>query len=308
MAFSFTVNTVPANAAVAMYSFLANLVASGWTQVTASDGTTYPTTLTSGNSGAGGLNNSLAWFVVKQPGAQAREFCIQITSGAPATTYQYRIKYSKSAGFTGGAPSATQVPSATDEVVIYGSGSDAAPGFATLFQGNNGFTFNTASDPALGFWMLANQQGTGTLQTGFMLDVMQSATVPAGDVDPAVTMIENNTGGLVFGNNMASENICRAWMGPSGSPSNDFVRAQQYDYNGNQTFPASTGVNSYTSNDDGLPVVWVQPTVGYKGWSSICTWGSYPRANFDTITVSATRDHIYISGNWLPWNGSIPVP
>jgi hypothetical protein len=126
MAYVFTVNQSPATGSLAMWNFVAALIAQGWTKLADSDGTTYSnvgTQVTGGNAGAHGLGNQYAWVVLRDPsGAGGREYCIQNTF---SNNLYWRIKYSQSAGFVGGAPSATQVPSATDETVPFGSGTDA---------------------------------------------------------------------------------------------------------------------------------------------------------------------------------------
>lgn len=96
----------------------------GWTVPSSSDGTTYNAAgdqITQVGSGAGGLNNLNAWFRLRSPAGL--EYTFQVTNAST----NVRIKVSDAAGFIGGTPGATQTPSATDEGIVLGSGTDASP-------------------------------------------------------------------------------------------------------------------------------------------------------------------------------------
>jgi hypothetical protein len=173
MSYSFSTNNSPATGAIAMYTLLSTLITATWTKPKDSDGTTYSSSgvrITGGGSGANGLANNSAWFVVSAP--NGRQFCIQ----RGTTNQAWKIKYSKAAGFVGGSPSATQVPSATDEQVIVGGGTDASPTFYTLFGSDNSYRMSCGcGNSAVGYaffmtgW-LNGSMGVGTF--AFMLDVM----------------------------------------------------------------------------------------------------------------------------------------
>lgn len=146
MANSLTITQAPATGAVAMYVLLAHLEANGWVVQQDSDGTTYSaggTQLTSGAAGANGFGNNSAWFVVREPVASGgvREFCVQKSDAG--SNAKFRIKRSPAVKFTGGTPNPTRVPSATDEVVMLGGGTDAAPTYATLFDGDGTYLIHT---------------------------------------------------------------------------------------------------------------------------------------------------------------------
>ena len=135
-----------------MYTFKELLKTAGWTVPSSSDGTTYNSSgdqITSGASGAGGLANNSAWFRLRDPGG-VKEITIQ---RGTLNTY-YRIKYSFLAKFSGGSPSATQTPSATDEFLMLGTGTDAAPGYTATLGTDGTYRYNVATDNAspYGFW------------------------------------------------------------------------------------------------------------------------------------------------------------
>lgn len=94
-----------------------------------------------------------------------------------------RWKVSLRAGFGGGSPSPTQVPSAVDEVVLLGGGTDAAPTYEALFPASASWMqaqFSESSDFA---WLLTYPVGGGPA----------SAILVFGLVRP----LYDTTGGLV---------------------------------------------------------------------------------------------------------------
>jgi hypothetical protein len=106
MAYTFNTNQTPATCAEAVYNLKTLLKLVGWTVKKSSDGTTYNSTgdqISSGASGANGMNNARAWFVIQEPGTVPRQFCLQRQNTVGVnTSYQWRVKYSRYAGFTGG--------------------------------------------------------------------------------------------------------------------------------------------------------------------------------------------------------------
>ena len=65
MAFVFDVNESPATYAVAMFQFKTLMKTAGWTVPRSSDGLTFNSSgdqITSGSSGANGMNNNNAWL------------------------------------------------------------------------------------------------------------------------------------------------------------------------------------------------------------------------------------------------------
>ena len=128
-------------------------VAANWTVRTGSTGSVYSVAgdpiSSLGQLGAG------AWWVQSGHGfadsgaVHRRELCWQVNGSG-----QVRAKYSPRAGFTGGSPSATQVPSATDERVFLGGGTDASPTYVTLWPSSGAWAqarFDESTDATLIF-------------------------------------------------------------------------------------------------------------------------------------------------------------
>jgi hypothetical protein len=324
MAFQFSTNNLPTAGTIAMYTVLTTLVAAGWTVKSDADGTTYNSSggqITGGNSGAHGLANTQAWFRIQAPivGSQHRELIFQRTT----TNVLWRIKYSASAGFTGGSPSATIVPSATDEVVIFGSGTNASPTGATLFGADGGYRFSIGagdSSVGYGFYWFGNNVGTTTLTTGFLMDVMKTGTYSTGDADPCALYDGYGTG--VFTAVNSSPGIAN-YTNTFGLLGTTYVGLSTSIISLGGTlnttyfiFPAGPGAHSlpnpFTSNDDMFAVYWGRVSVqttpqGYKGTSSIMLAPSTQRTSLDTFSISSAKDHILLGHYIFPWDSSTPL-
>lgn len=124
MTMIFDTNFVPATYAEAVFRTKQLLKTAGWVHQASGDGLA-AFSATPGNindviaaagAGAGGMANTNAWFVIKEPGSGTRQICYQ--RGLDNT--RWRVKYSVAAGFNGGTPSATTTPTATDEQFLAG--------------------------------------------------------------------------------------------------------------------------------------------------------------------------------------------
>jgi len=197
----FSVNNTPANVAEAIFTLKGVKKSAGWTVPKSSDGSTYNSSgdqITLAGSGAGGMDNARAWFVIQMPGSSC-SFCLQRTSSTGAnTSYQWRVKYSKGAGFTGGSPSASQVPSASDERVLLGAGTDASPTFSSFFltATDGSYRYNCFANNAspYDFYSWAWTKSSGSLHHTFGIDPLVGAA--SGDTDPYVVHLTGSAAGL----------------------------------------------------------------------------------------------------------------
>ena len=330
MANSFWTSQTPANGAAAVYGFLVNcLVAAGWSKTKDSDGTTYSssgTQVTGSGTGTNGLQNTNAWFVVQAPAFNTitRSLCFQ----RGTNNQTWRIKYSPT-GFSGGSPSATQVPSATDEVVVIGGGTDSSPSFSTLFGADGGYRFNgCAGDSSVGYgiyWYAFTTGNAGLGQSSILLDVLASGTYPSADTDPAVVavMASSNNAPFQYGQWQNSSSADCPYGLYNNAGTHVFQRCPPqlvYDYvSGNVGFGASTtsgtgfGQNSWTTKDDLFPVLYgrhkgLSAPFGFKGVGTLVKYTSQQRANCDTMNVDGgTKNYIWINGCALPWDGTDPT-
>lgn len=184
--YQFNVNLQPASFIEALYRLKEQLKTAGWIHQASSDGTTFITTVGNvndkitgfGTSGAGNWGAGHGWWIGAAPGAvsgSTRQICIERVSSDTAI----RIKYSYAAGFTGGSPSATQTPSATDEQLLQGSGTNASPTGANIFSNVTAGLFrwhicaNSASPYE--FYAVGTGFGNATPAAGMMMDYVSSA-------------------------------------------------------------------------------------------------------------------------------------
>jgi hypothetical protein len=180
------VNLVYATNNEVFFQFKEKMKAAGFTVTQSSDGLTYSSSgdvITHFSTGAGGLNNARAFFILREPGGR-REYCFQRNSSTVV-----RIKYSALARFVTGSPSATVTPDATDEQTMHGGGTSAAPTFATFFGADG--TYKThhviESTPVNGayFWACYGTLNvTGVTQFVLFADPIQAGTHSSEDADP----------------------------------------------------------------------------------------------------------------------------
>jgi hypothetical protein len=325
VAYSWTTNTTPATAAIAVYTLIARLIAAGWTKKTDADGTTFSssgTQVTSGLTGTNGLGNSKAWVRLQSPaGAGSTEIVIQ--RGTTSTTW--RIKVSMAAGFTGGSPSGTQVPSATDEFLLMGSGTDAAPGFATWFgQSDNTYRFSCGADNAAPYtfwcaaWVIGGLNATTAVVQGFVFDSFTNTA--AGDGYKGAFYWAANSAfdhGTGFVESAAATSPQLSATAPKASPTSadwsQFPPMQFATVAAAGIVPYSTGglpTDTITHKSGNFPMICMRrsalsTSIGYKGILSAMQWlSTYCGKTIDTQDQAGTRDRIIINDVSLPWDGS----
>lgn len=329
MANAYILNQVPTGYGQAVSLLVEMLVNAGWTYRASGDGLAgYNATgkvFAGTGAGALGWNNNRAWARLRDPGG-TRELVIQHNAAGGI-----RFKYSALAKFTAGAPSATVTPSATDERVLWGSGSDATPtlsaflgtGTATGTVKYQGAAFGSAP---YGFWMCSAITPAGAIQCGLMMDPVES--VPE-DLDPYVWHIATAS---AFGINLGSQGALAntSFVAPGGvnsgvfahmdGPATQFLAVMAAGYslgwvqggsvNNSWTWGFSAlglGANLFNAKHDTLPIVYARsnvtglPTLGIKGWSTLMRWTTVQRVNFvDTLN---SRAWVCVNMVWLPWDG-----
>jgi hypothetical protein len=344
MAYTYSVNNTPSTGAVAMYTLISTLVSAGWTQVDSSDGTTRGAAqVTGGGTGTHGLGNNNAWVRLAAPSVnggavsnQVREFTFQ----RGTADRDWRIKYSASATFSGGSPSNTATPDATDEVFMTGGGTSASPTFTTSWLGANGtYRWHVAcggSAEFYSFYAKSLTTGTTTYLSGMFLDVMATGSYPSSDVDPAVVFCSAASTGYgiaaVFAYTAASAittvtnpSLARAWMGSTSaagaSTSSNSVNIAMIAYGaaGAGGLGSGTiGTNPFSSKDDLVPCWWGRngastAPIGVKGCSTLFMYGSVARTSMDTCDTVSTgsKDKSFVGGTnvcvWDPWSGATPT-
>ncbi len=316
MAWHSSTNNTLATFSLNLYQLLATLLAAGWTKVSDSDGTTYSATgvqITGGNTGANGLNNSYAWFVVRSPaGVGHSSFCFQNGTGVGGgTDASWRVKYSPIAGFIGGTPGATITPSATDEYILNGGGTDTAPSFATWFYGAEGSTrYNAmAQDVApYCFWGQGWPVGGGTPFGGIFYDgVINGAASPVDDSDPHVVNLDNSDQG--WSSNAVSSSSYNYAVKPYVGGAPVLVNGVAFPW----TTPNSGCMPDPTNGKDMVrPLEYFFAGGYYKGQTQNILWemtstASNSRPLGFLLTLVTASDHIVVGQLVLPWDGSTPL-
>jgi len=317
---AYITNYVPTTYGQIMSAFVEMLVSAGWTYKASGDGLSgYNATgkvFVGVGSGANGWGNNKAWARLADP-AGVREIVIQHDNNAGT-----RIKYSRLAKFTGGTPSSNTVPSATDEKLLYGSGTDAAPTFGGNFW-NTGlptgvFRFQGAAlaTAPYGFWLASvNTTNTAIMGTGFMMDPVTSAPE---DPDPVVWHVGLNNAFTIAGTGCLSNTsypanggTAQAVWGFNDAAASffDCVVVGDYNFGGSNASAGALGPNPFNSKHDAMPIAWgrpsAQPRPGLKGWSTLMRWASPSRTLFlDTLD---NKKWICVRQVWLPWDG-LTVP
>lgn len=307
-----------------IYELKELLKLAGWTVTQSGDATTYDDdgdVITGPGGGAGGMANTRAWFVARMPGT-TRELCFQ----RGTTDLLWRIKYSWNAGFSGGSPSADTVPSASDEEVLHGSGTDSSPTGAALFHTDSQYyTQIMAQDSGrYGFW-LASYDTSRISQTAILLDPMAEGSFPDADADPYAMYVALDTSGSSLSqvwaqsssNNTTAPYLSnsagrgpKAWMRPGLSRAGFVgIGACYFEYYAGGSSRSSTvsyATNATSGEDVFLPVVYARaaaetPPNGVKGVSSLMRINSNRRNNADT---TADLAYIQMGHVVLPWDGA----
>ena len=316
MAFIFSKST-PLTGAEAIFNLKQLLKTAGWTVQSSSDGTTYNASddqITVSGSGAGGMANNNAWFRIRSPdGVGSQEFIFQRGTG----NQSWRIKRSRTAGFTGGSPGATQTPSATDQTILLGSGTDASPVFIHFFTPDGGsYRWNVCADNAapFGFWAGSFANGVATTQAALVLDPL-AFTQPT-DADQYAIYVGSNASSFFYStlgattgttaNRMTSQIISTS----PGSSYAEYAAFRALDST-NLVLPAALVTNPITTQDTSFPIFLARhntlPNPGFKGMTTIMRYNGTPRTTGTTASLAVPRDRIIYGVVNLPWDGTVPT-
>lgn len=249
---------------------------------------------------AGSTANAHAYAVLKTPaGATYQcEICIQLISSA-SNVSKFRVKVSR-AGFSSGSPSATRVPSASDEKVLCGSGTDASPvGGGDLLSTDGTFKFNgrVDSDSATPrFWFAGWIAGTDTPVFEFSLDfltgLMIDSPYPYAVAFDDGTLAKRMEGGASLDGEGYGVAVS---IGASGVTK---AAATAPAFDGGAFYFDSIGLNSSNSKEDLRPVTYVRPNLGAArgdvGDSTMIFWCATGHSFADHINVATVSSKEYV--------------
>lgn len=310
-----TLDIVP-NALAAWLPFYLkeHLKSAGWVVRGSGDGTSYNPTgdlITHGGSGAGGWGNTNAWVRLLSPGA-APQLVIQ----RAVNDAVWRIKVGIQ-DFGAGAPSATQVPAtavASDEFILLGGGTDAAPTGTSWFGGGTagGMYLKGAVDPnpPYGFWFAAYVvAGVGTPNPCvFILDPLSNAI--AGDAFPYVCIARSTdmTQSTLTGSDTPANQYSYV---ASATPSVSTLMPALYYGSGSQIIVPRDLPSTQAGLARAYPLRYERRAAianpGYKGLSTMIKLlvpGVLGR--WTPLSIDSPNDHLVYGDVCMPWGGDYP--
>ncbi len=329
------VNQTPATGDAAVYGFVDMLLhptgAAPWTVPTSGDASVYAQ---SGNviASAASLVPG-AWLVLRSPAYYVSpssttprylEYALQRGSAANL----WRIKRSVRAGFTGGSPGPERTPSATDEVVLLGGGTDASPTYAALLPTDATYRLQACGlESAIGFYLLCYPIGGGQPTAIWWLDPIVNPPVDAGelsfDPDPWVSYLATTSAcrAVSLGGEAAGP---KAWL-KYGAVDAAWVTTPAmlgavYDASDvlRVAMPAGLPTNPWTGDYEDAQLRYVRRaalggTCGDKRLGSLARWCG---TSLTTGTILSGRDAsgVVTDAQWivagdvlLPWDGITPT-
>lgn len=281
--------TSPTTGGMAFWELIQMWVAAGATVMADSDGTTYDADggqVTGGGTGTNGLNNTNAWVRIRYPGGR------ECTFQRGSTSTQWRIKYSAQAYFIGGSPSASQTPTAADQAIRCGGGTDASPTFVTFLTTDASYKLYGCADSSSGAWWFAYTLiSNGTQYGGAILDPLTA--VLSGDTEPTALTVALQ-GATFTSATMSSTSASAttsgtmAWM-KYGLGGSSFVAVPAVTIGG---WPNNAGQNQATTNELIRPVEYARiaslgGNTGQKGTSSVAMWNASSRSAKELYLVGA---------------------
>jgi len=302
----------PASGAVAVDALIDTLLSAGWRITRWSDATAYTdktgaplatNPYGSGASGPGNLGNTSAWFTVRAPDS-SREWLFQRGASDAAWT----INRSK-AGFSGGSPAATTLPTATDATPLFSA--------ASAFSATPGRLFVSADDAdGYGWRLMCIPSGGGNVRT-LIADVPLDSPDPA-DTDPYLWVGYYDPTGLTIykaGEAMQQSGTALVYKRFVGASSNQRVGFATLITAAGGLAPPDYSQGGYLPSsgyDVPLPIPVLRTgapstTTGWCGFARGLRWAAVQsRANGQTLD-GTTEYWIYAAGLWLRWDSSTPT-
>lgn len=284
------VNLAPTTGAVAMFNLQQALKQAGWIVVQWTDGTTLNTNSSgwaSGAAGANGAGNNNNWLRITDP-SSTREYIFQ--RGTANTSW--RVKMSHSAKFTGGSPSATVAPTATDQLHL--STGDDVPTFVTFFPTDGTYKQNlvTDADAPYDWAMVVVPNGGGSCRAMYYLNGV-TGRYPSAEVAPYITGMPNSALTLsALSTLTASSTIGQGWYKKGlGGEAQVTFRAGALAFGGS-TLVDALGINPINGNDNPIEVfvgrLGADGNGGFKIYlnSSLVRWSTVTRNDADFVDPS----------------------
>lgn len=300
--------TTPATGDAAMRHLKTQLVADGdWTVAASGDGqSAYGSSsdVITADSGANSLATSGAWMRLTM-NATTREILII----RKATSIAWTVKYSV-AGFTGGSPSATTAPTATDSQTLIDG---------TLLMADGTYRWLVCVEDAAPYYFgaVAIPVGGGTAQTIFALWPMRDGSYPSAETDPYCALAYYNAGGIgtigQLSANAASSGAPTGWY-RHGLASSAWVGASFCYPHAWTTMVATNGIHGASSEE--LPIE-IPALMASSGPTHRGPKGYVRDARYCLSSTGVTPHGTHLENGsrywfragdlWLPWGSTAPA-
>lgn len=290
--------TTPATGDAAMRRLKTRLVAAGWSVIASGDGRSAygaSSDVITADSGAGSLDASGAWMRLR-PGSGTRE--VLIIRGASVTTWT--VRYS-AAGFSGGSPSATTAPTATDQQTLISA--------AQLLPTDGSYRWLICAEDAAPwhFWAGAILTGGGAPRTLVALWPMREGSYPSADPEPYVVMARYE------GTNVATNiRLGQNSLGPNGFVAGAWLNTL-FTILTTQSYGTAVGALGAATSGEELPaeILVAAPAIstGARGYvrdarSVLSTTAATPHG---THLEQGSRYWVRVGDIWLPWGATPPA-
>lgn len=307
-----------------IFVLIRDLVAGGWEVIGSGDGlllySSSGNIISQSGTGAGGINYKTWWRLRQPTGGDAPYAGVrEMTFSRDVADYIWRVKYSRAAGFVGGSPGPDQTPSAADEVVLCGGGTDAAPtGTAAFPNSLNLVSYTVIGDADSNFgWVqlvlppaprTTSSSNKGLIFFDPLIDIaateadpfvfcMQGTSYTANlDLVGAKPPTNKNIPSTIFFGGTADE----AWANISYQPIGNTSR---------NVWPLNSGVDRLRNAEGLTPMFAVNAAsdnlpVSLKGRSSLFRWAATNRVDMTLFELDVPGDYIKLGDVALPWDGT----
>jgi len=322
MAYTDSLNNVsPASQAVTIYTLKETMKTAGYTVQGSGDGLAAHSAvgdiITSAGSGANGLNNPNAWFVIRQGSggsgefAGTREWLFQRDSASPGNAYTWKCQYSSpNTTFDQSTGTATVSPTGVDPSLVQNFNDGA--GFTAILPTSTTYTFQIrVGDSAENFhwYCISYPNGGGAVSSRIAFVPMCDDSISLSDEDPFILTASNVDLTATNLINSAASDIF-GWQGLSAIPNAVEQYAQLSAFvlqnaNGETVFPDSSGPNPENNQSDGLSIYWGRRSNlsehGFKGASDKVKWTGTSRSTGDTYD---SLNFIVFDDTVWEWDGA----
>lgn len=292
--------STPSTGDDAIFALKQQAVTAGWSVPASGDGVATYGAASDVITTSAALGTSGAWFRLRMPGA-TRELLFTRKADATAWTIKYSV-----AGFSGGSPSATVSPTATDSQTCING---------TLLTTNGTYRWVISADDAAPYELWAAGLVVGSLATSGAVALLAMATgsYDPTDVDPYALYAVGGTvfvaGTLTGGNGtIGFGSVFAAWLGATWSVVG-FACPYISGLYGSSSIIASNGVTSISGKEVPLEIHCLNVSKGHKGLVRGAKHVSATTATapYGThLTDGNNACWLRVGDLWLQWSATVP--